>query len=275
MVGFSLSFVIAEVVPLFLITLFTVIAYNLGAGDKAVWLVVSQFIAIGSIVPFVGPLVDLIGRKYVTLISLCLIVVSMILLVTTQTIAGAIAAMALSGISMGIQLLTSIAAVTELVPTYKRGITFGYVVLGFLPFAPASLYGQFLAEKSWRYICLIIGVLALVALVILAIWYKPPPRPNSIGLSKRQCVARMDFVGAFLGIGGITVFLVGLNWGGQEYPWHSAHVIATLSAGLVSLVAFGFWEKFGTKHPMFPWRLVRHKRLFFAIVILCLTSGIK
>jgi MFS family permease len=274
MVGFSLSFVIAEVIPLFLITLFTVIAYDLGSGDKAVWLIVSQFIAVGSIVPFVGPLIDLIGRKYVTLVSLCLIVVAMILLGTTQNIAGAIGAMTVSGISIGVQILTSIAAVTELVPTYKRGITIGYVVMGFLPFAPASLYGQLLAGKSWRYVGLIIGVLALVALVILAIWYRPPPRPNSIGLSKRQCLERIDFIGAFLAIGGITIFLVGLNWGGQDYQWHSVHVIATLTIGIASLVAFGFWEKFGAKYPMFPWRLAKHKRLFFAITILCLTSGI-
>lgn len=81
MAGFSLCFVVAEVIPLFLITLFTVIAYDLGNGAKAVWLVVSQFIAVGSIVPFVGPLVDLIGRKKVTLVSLVLIIVSMIVLV--------------------------------------------------------------------------------------------------------------------------------------------------------------------------------------------------
>jgi len=95
-----------------------------------------------------------------------------------------------------------------------------------------------------------------------------------MGLSKRQIIHRMDFFGAFLAIGGVTSFLVGLNWGGQNYSWHSAHVIGTLTAGLASMVAFGFWETFGTKYPMFPWRLVKHPRLFFAIVILCLTSGI-
>jgi len=55
MLGFSISFVVAEVIPLFLITLFTVIAYDLNSGDKAIWLIVAQFIAVGSTVPFVGP----------------------------------------------------------------------------------------------------------------------------------------------------------------------------------------------------------------------------
>ena len=64
MLGFSISFVVAEVIPLFLITLFTVIAYDLTSGDKAIWLIVAQFIAVGSTVPFVGPLVDLLGRKW-------------------------------------------------------------------------------------------------------------------------------------------------------------------------------------------------------------------
>lgn len=274
MLGFSLSFVIAEVIPLFLITLFTVMAYDLGAGDKAIWLIVSQFIAVGSIVPFVGPLVDLIGRKGVTLLALLLVVVSMILLGTTQNIAGLIAAMTISGVAIGIQLLTSVAAVTELVPVYKRGITIGYIVMGFLPFAPASLYGQLLAEKSWRYVGLVIGVMALISFAILAIWYKPPPRPNSVGLSKMECLRRMDFIGAFFGIGGVTAFLVGLNWGGQPYAWSSAHVVGCLVAGLVSLLIFGLWEKFGAKYPMFPWQLAKHKRLFFAIVTLCITSGV-
>lgn len=274
MLGFSLSFVIAEVIPLFLITLFTVIAYNLGAGDKAIWLIVSQFITIGSTVPFVGPVTDLLGRKRITLFSLCLVVISMILLGTTQTIAGAIAAMVLSGMAIGIQLLTSIAAVTELVPIYKRGITIGYIVMGFLPFAPASLYGQLLAEHSWRYVGLIIGALALISFVILAIWYKPPPRENSLGLSRREILGRIDYIGSVLSIGGITLFLVGLNWGGQDYKWSSPHVIATLTVGLGLLVLFGFWEAFGAPYPMFPTALSQHKRLFVAVCILCLTSGV-
>lgn len=274
MLGFSLSFVIAEVIPLFLITLFTVMAYDLGAGDKAIWLVVSQYIAVGSVVPFVGPLVDLIGRKGITLLSLCLVIISMILLGTTPNIAGLIASMAISGVGIGIQLLTSIAAVTELVPVYKRGITIGFMVMGFLPFAPASLYGQLLATHSWRYVGLVIGVLAVVAFAIILVFYKPPQRPNSIGLTKRQILARIDFIGAALGIGGITVFLVGLNWGGQDYAWGSAHVISCLTVGLASVLAFIVYEKFGATYPMFPWELVKHKRLFFAICTLCLTSGI-
>jgi MFS family permease len=274
MLGFCLSFIVAEVIPLFLITLFTVIEYDVGDGEMAVWLVVSQFIAIGSIAPFVGPLVDLFGRKFMTLGSLLLVVVAMILLGTATNITGMLAMTILSGMGIGIQFLTVIAAVTELVPVYKRGITVGYIVMGFLPFAPASLYGQLLAEKGYRWIGLVVGSMALIAFAILITWYKPPPRVNTIGLSNREKASRLDYIGAVLGIGGVTTFLVGLNWGGQKYPWSSVHVITALTLGLVSLLAFGIWEKCGAKYPMFPKALAHRPRLFIASTFLCLTSGI-
>ena len=100
--GFSLSFVVAEAIPFFLITLFTVIAYNVGAGDKAIWLVVAQFIVIGAIVSFVGPLINLLGRKATTIISLSFTIVYIILLGITPDIASVIAAMALSSTTIGV-----------------------------------------------------------------------------------------------------------------------------------------------------------------------------
>jgi MFS family permease len=172
------------------------------------------------------------------------------------------------------QLLTSIAAVTELVPTSRRGITIGYIVLGFMPFAAASLYGQQLAKHSWRWVTVFVGVFALVALVILSIFYNPPPRVNAAGLTKRQILGRIDYLGGFLSISGVVVFLVGLNWGGQTYAWNSVHVIATLTLGLCTILAFFIWECFGAPYPMFPGALAQHKKMFTAVLLLCLTSGI-
>lgn len=274
MMGFSMTFIVAEVVPLFMITLFTVIAYDLGAGNTVIWLVASEIIAVGAIVPFVGIFSDLLGRKGITMVSLCMTVVSMIIIGVTPNIAGFIAGQVIGGMAIGIQLLTTIAAVTELVPVSKRGITIGYIVMGFTPMMPASLYGQFVAQSSWRYVAVIIGGWAAIALVIITIFYHPPPRVNSIGLTKRQTIARIDHVGAVLAISGVVVFLIGLNWGGQDHPWSSPQVISTLTVGLILLVLFLIWEKFGAKYTLFPSEIMQHKKLFFCISFLCLTSGI-
>lgn len=172
------------------------------------------------------------------------------------------------------QLLTTIAAVTELVPTSRRGITIGYIVMGFMPFAPGSLYGQQLAQHSWRWVTVFVGVMAVAAFVILLIFYHPPPRPNAAGLTKRQILARIDYLGGFLSISGVVVFLVGINWGGQTFPWSSPQVIATLTVGLFLIVCFWAWEYFGAPYPMFPAALAQHKKMFTAVLLLCLTSGI-
>lgn len=97
MLGFSITFIVAEVIPLFLITLFTVIAFDLNASTYSVWLLNSQTIAVGAIAPFVGTISDLIGRKRITLLSLSLTIIAMIILGTSKTIAAAIAGQVISG----------------------------------------------------------------------------------------------------------------------------------------------------------------------------------
>ena len=61
-------------------------------------------------------------------------------------------------------------------------------------------------------------------LVLLAVFYRPPPRPNSDGLSKREILARIDFVGGILSVGGIALFLLGLQWGGYTLYVHSLSI---------------------------------------------------
>jgi MFS family permease len=274
MIGFSLTFIVAEITPLFLITVFTIIASDTNGLDHVIWIIVSQFIAIGAICPFVGALSDAFGRKNILLASLGLTVVGQALLGSSFSIAQAIAAQVLIGLAIGIQLLSVIAAVTELVPTSQRGITIGYVVCGLIPFMPASLYGQYIAAYSWRYIVALLGGMAILAFFILFFFYHPPRRENAQGLTTGQILGQIDYLGGFLSTVGVVLFLIGLNWGGQDYPWSSAHVISTLTLGLVILLAFFLWEYFGAKHPLFPMRLIQNKRLFIVICFLCLTSGI-
>ncbi|KFY79742.1 hypothetical protein V499_01311 [Pseudogymnoascus sp. VKM F-103] len=276
MLGFSMTFVIEEAAPLFLITIFTIIAFDLDAAGYTIWILVSQLIAIAAIAPFVGTLSDLFGRKTIVLVSLRLSVLGMIVIGTTPNIAGLLAGQVISGFSIGIQLLTSIAAVTKLVPTSRLRVTIGYIVCGFIPFAPASLYGQYIASHNWRYITVLIGGWAAVAFVVLTIFYRPPPVSNAVGLTNRELLARIDYLGSFLLIVGLVLFLTGLNWGlgcmaavdPKKINTVWAHlIIGLIGVGGVLLPSQGIFSVIGVSmfHNIFIQQVTKNAYTYFAV----------
>ena len=56
-----------------------------------------------------------------------------------------------------------------------------------------------------------------------------------------QELRQLDYGGIVLFSGGLILFLLGVSWGGTLYPWGSAHVVATLVIGIVTLVGFVFY----------------------------------
>jgi MFS family permease len=123
--------------------------------------------------------------------------------------------MALAGAGAGINELTALAATSELAPTAKRGKYVAVLIFTIIPFCPSVLWAQLIAYHStWRYIGLLCGLWAFIGLAMTAIFYFPPPRVNSMGLSRREIIEQIDFVGGFLSISGMILFIAGLVWGG-------------------------------------------------------------
>jgi hypothetical protein len=182
--------------------------------------------------------------------------------------------MALAGAGAGINELTALAATSELAPTAKRGKYVAVLIFTILPFTPSVLWGQLIAYHSnWRYVGLLCGVWAFIGLVMTAIFYFPPPRVNSTGLTNREIISRIDFVGGFLSIVGMILFIAGLLWGGYQYTWKSAHTLVPLLLGAAFLIAFVFWEMYGAKYPMFPSRLKKDPRILALTLVITFISG--
>jgi hypothetical protein len=182
--------------------------------------------------------------------------------------------MALAGVGAGINELTALAATSELAPTSKRGKYVAVLIFTILPFCPSVLWGQLIAYHSnWRYVGLLCGVWAFIGLIMTAVFYFPPPRVNSTGLSNREIISRIDFVGGFLSIIGMILFIAGLLWGGYQYSWKSAHVLVPLLLGALFLISFAFWEIYGAKYPMFPSRLKKDPRILALTLVITFISG--
>ena len=59
----------------------------------------------------------------------------------------------------------------------------------------------------------------------------------------------------------------------MQYPWKSAHVLVPLILGGCLLIAFGFWEIYGAKYPMFPARLKQEPRILALTLVITFISG--
>jgi len=247
---------------------------DLGGVDRWIWFVLANLLSLAGICPFVGSLSDLLGRRYVALIGGGFIMLGMIVCSTAHTMNVFVGGMTLAGIGAGISELTALAATSELAPTAKRGKYVAVLIFTILPFCPSVLWGQLIASHAgWRWCGLLCGLWASVGFFLTLIFYFPPPRVNSSGLSRRQIVAQIDFVGGFLSISGMVLFMAGMQWGGYQYKWSSAHVLVPLLLGVVLIVMFCMWEVYGAKHPMFPSRLKQAPRILALTLVITFISG--
>jgi hypothetical protein len=77
--------------------------------------------------------------------------------------------------------------------------------------------------------------------------YRPPQRHTRLDhLGFLQKVGHLDLAGFGLFAAGLTLFLVGLNLGGQQHPWTSAVVLGPMITGLGTLIFLGLHEWKGT-----------------------------
>ena len=125
--------------------------------------------------------------------------------------------MAIAGAGAGINELTALAVTSELAPTRKRGKYVAILVFTIIPFCPSVLWAQLIASHStWRNCGALCGAWAAVGLIMTAIFYFPPPRVNSKGLTRMEVFKQIDFVGGLLSISGMIVFMAALQWGGYQ-----------------------------------------------------------
>ena len=125
--------------------------------------------------------------------------------------------MCIAGAGAGINELTALAVTSELAPTRKRGKYVAILVFTILPFCPSVLWGQLIASHStWRNCGALCGAWAAVGLVMTIIFYYPPPRVNSSGLTKSEIIRQIDYVGGALSICGMLLFMMALQWGGYQ-----------------------------------------------------------
>lgn len=167
-------------------------------------------------------------------------------------------------------------SVAEITPVRWRGVTLSLVTFSIVPFMPQLLYSVLIERAStWRWCFLITGGWNFIGMIGLFFCYKPPPRHMHDGLSNMDIIKRIDWIGAFLSIAGVTLFLVGLQAGGYQVPWVSGRALGPLIVGgLMTFVGFPLWEVYGMHpYPMVPPKLFKGQRVVALAYVIVFVAG--
>ena len=257
-----------------------IIVTEYNAVDKLSWLSVSFLLGATATNMVWGRLYTQFNSKWLYIFNVALFEVGSAICGASPTMNGLIIGRAICGVSgsgLYVGVMTLIAVTTTMAerPLYisATGLTWGLgIVLG-------PVIGGGFSESSvgWRwafYINLVIGAVCAPAWLFLL--PSKDPRP---GVAFRQRVVEMDYTGAVLLMGGLTTFVLAINWGGITYPWGSGPIIALFITSGVLFILLGIqqvWTVFTTpSRRIIPIQFFRSKivLILFAITAASGTSA--
>ncbi len=107
---------------------------------------------------------------------------------------------------------------------------------------------------------------SLVALFFFLRVASPPPG------SWTEKIARIDFAGNAIFIASTVAVLIGVTWGGTEYPWRSANVLVPLILGFAGYGLFLAYEWTIAKNPSLPQGAIVERTAATVLAVTFLTT---
>ncbi|KAH7342539.1 major facilitator superfamily domain-containing protein [Rhexocercosporidium sp. MPI-PUGE-AT-0058] len=159
------------------------------------------------------------------------------------------------------------------IPLHKRPMFQGIfgAVFGIASVAGPLVGGAFTTKLTWRwcfYINLPIG--GLVAIIILFVLQAPPSKNTD---TIRQQIRKLDPLGTSVFLPGIVCLLLALQWGGAEYHWQNARIIALFILAGILLGLFIFVQFRSGDNATVPIRIVNQRSILSGMYFSLVTPG--
>lgn len=240
------------------------IAADIGGFSDFPWLFTVYLLTMTVTVPVVSRLADIVGRKRLLLIGVTVFVIGSVLCGLAWNMPSLIAFRVVQALGGGsIQSL----ALTVIGDTYRgaeRARVQGHiaVTLAASSVIGPAVGGLFALLDAWRWVFLINLPLGVLTLWLIA---------RNVHEQFERRPHRIDYAGAVLITGALTLLVLGLLEGGEAWGWGSPTSLAVFVGGAALLVAFVLRERRAVE-PIIPLVLFR-RRLVIVMAVLGLMMG--
>jgi EmrB/QacA subfamily drug resistance transporter len=225
------------------------IARQLGGFEWMAWVISGYLIAATVVTPLYGKFSDLFGRRRVLGVAIVIFVLASAACALARDMPQLVLARVLQGVGGGGLIALAQAVVADVVPVRDRGryqsyISIVWVVASML----GPVVGGVLTEQlSWPWIFWINLPLGLIALVLVETSLRTLP------LHRGE--ARIDGLGAFLLLAGLTAALIPITRVGQGGAVHDRLNLIGWALAAVLLLAF-LWQQRRHPEPIVPMALL-------------------
>ena len=238
---------------------------DLGGFDRFAWVFTAYLLASTSLIPVMGKLSDMFGRKWVFVIGMLIFMLGSMLCGASQQMDHLIIFRGVQGIGAAAIMGNAFTVLADLFEPAERGkwqglfgATFGLAsVLG-------PLTGGYITDNlDWRwifYVNLPVGALSIAVLLY--------GMPTVRALGARRAI---DFAGAATLIAAVVLLLLALTWAGDLYAWSSPVIIGMLAWSAALGGAFLLVERRAAE-PIVPLWLFRNSVYSLSAFIIFMTG---
>jgi EmrB/QacA subfamily drug resistance transporter len=233
--------------------------------DHYAWVTTAYLLTSTAVVPIVGKLSDLYGRKLFLVGGTNLFVFASALCGLSQDMTQLIVFRGLQGVGGGVLMAMVFTVISVIFPPARRGRIQGLFSGMFgLASVIGPLVGGYLTDHlSWRWVFYVNLPLGLVALAVL--WFGFP------NIRPARTNRPIDVAGAVTLVLAVVPLLLALSWGGSEFPWSSAPIVGLLAFAAIMTAIFLVVESRAAE-PIIPLTLFKNRIVTIATISMVLMA---
>jgi len=225
-----------------------------GSQTGYTWVVVATLLTMTASTPIWGKLADLFSKKLLVQSALVIFSIGSLIAGFAPSMEVLIGARAIQGLGAGGLTALVQVVIASMVTPRERGRYSGYIGAVFaLATVSGPLIGGLIVDTpglGWRW-CFFVGLPVAVAAFALL--------QKTLHLPVVRREVTIDYLGATLIVGGVSLLLVWVSLAGNQFAWGSGISIALVLVGLVILAIAVWVEAKIAVEPVIPMRLFRDR----------------